>query len=62
MNELANEDNLKDSEKAYEIEILMIADRSMFEAFLEIYRGDDFAAYHGLSDYLNGIFDQVYCF
>lgn len=46
-------------EKDYEIELLLIADHSMFEAFVELYNGDDFAAFHGLSDYLKGLYDQV---
>lgn len=47
------------TEKDFEIELLMIADHSMFEAFLELYNGDDFVAFHGLSDYLRGLFEQV---
>lgn len=56
---ITSDTDVENYEKDYEIELLLIADHSMFEGFSDLYHGDEFAAFHGLSDYLRGLFDQV---
>lgn len=42
-----------------EIRILMVADHSMYDAFLQLHQNDEFTTYHCIIDYLYGIYDQV---
>ncbi|CAK5009420.1 unnamed protein product [Meloidogyne enterolobii] len=39
--------------------ILLVGDHSLFEKFFGLYGEDEYAAYNGLSLYLNGIFSQL---
>ncbi|KAI1723296.1 reprolysin (M12B) family zinc metalloprotease domain-containing protein [Ditylenchus destructor] len=41
------------------IRVLLIGDHSLYETFVELQRGDEFAAYHSLRLYLQGILDQL---
>uniref|UniRef100_A0A915EHQ0 Peptidase M12B domain-containing protein n=1 Tax=Ditylenchus dipsaci TaxID=166011 RepID=A0A915EHQ0_9BILA len=47
------------SEAPLELNLLLVADHSLYEAFVELQHGDEFAAYHSLNLYLNGIFEQL---
>ncbi|KHN78009.1 ADAM family mig-17 [Toxocara canis] len=52
------------SEKAplydgYEVDILMVADFSLYSGFIEILNGDEYSAQFAVNNYLNAIFEQV---
>lgn len=44
---------------SYQIDILMVADYSVYTNFLEIVRGDEYSALSATNDYLYAIFEQV---
>lgn len=50
---------LDNSSFGYQIDILIVADYSVYANFLEIVRGDDFSALSATNDYLYAIFEQV---
>ncbi|EFO28118.1 hypothetical protein LOAG_00377 [Loa loa] len=43
----------------YQIDILMVADYSVYNNFLDIVRGDEYSAFSATNDYLYAIFEQV---
>lgn len=43
----------------YQIDILMVADYSVYTNFLNIVRGDEYSAFFATQDYLYAIFEQV---
>lgn len=43
----------------YQIDILMVADYSVYTNFLNIVRGDEYSAFSATKDYLYAIFEQV---
>uniref|UniRef100_A0A1I8C117 Peptidase M12B domain-containing protein n=1 Tax=Meloidogyne hapla TaxID=6305 RepID=A0A1I8C117_MELHA len=52
--------SLKDvTAKGPRARILLVGDHSLFEKFFGLYGEDEYAAYNGLSLYLNGIFSQL---
>ncbi|VDK47636.1 unnamed protein product [Anisakis simplex] len=43
----------------YEIDILMVADYSLYSGFIEMANGDEYSAQFAVNNYLNAIFEQV---
>uniref|UniRef100_A0A915BT61 Peptidase M12B domain-containing protein n=1 Tax=Parascaris univalens TaxID=6257 RepID=A0A915BT61_PARUN len=43
----------------YQIDILMVADFSLYNSFIDIHNGDEYSAQFAVDNYLNAIFEQV---
>lgn len=46
----------------YQIDILMVADFSLYNSFIDIHNGEEYSAQFAVDNYLNAIFEQVIYF